>query len=201
MKNWYQKLMPTIKDVKPFVKAKAKELNSLSSVRSVMAWGPYSENVKKLSQTIKEVDFLIKTSFHSDDMLAITTEDDFSPLNMTPDELEDFGFDSKVVSFTKKIMKSTEYPSNYWVLANNKLLHWGPMMENHDEWMELKELAEKYASENTSIKSFQKKSQTTKDNWYSLYNSYLDNYTENMPDGWYTSKGNIQRITSSAILL
>lgn len=202
MKNWYQKLMPTVKDVKPFVKTKAKELNSLPSVNSVMAWGAYADNVKKLSHVIKEVDFLVKTALHSDDLLAITTEDDFSPLNMTPDEIEDFGFDLDVVSFTKKIMKKCEYPSNFWTVSKNKkLLHWGPMVESHEEWMELKNLAEKYATDNSSSKNLQKESQTTRDNWYSFYNSYLDNYTEDMPQGWYISKANVQEIISSGIIL
>lgn len=203
MQNWYQQLMPTVRDVKPFVKEFAKGLNNLKDVKSVMVWGTYSKNITKLSCVIKEVDFLIKTSFHSDDLLAVTTEDDeFSPLNIAPDELEDFGFNREVVAFTKKIKKPTKYPSNLWVMSKNqKLLHWGPIIDDHSEWSELQELAEKYASENTNTKSLNKQSQDTKDNWYSFYKAYLNNYVENMPNGWYIAKANMESIEESAVLL
>lgn len=202
MKNWYQKLMPTIKDVKPFIKSVAKELNELKDVQSVMVWGEYSSNVNKLSHSIREIDFIIKTSFHSDDLLAITSEDEFSTLKMSSDELEMMGYDIDSINFTKKIKKQTKFPSNFWVTSKNKkLLHWGPIVEQHDEWIELQDLAEKYANENTNIKSIIKQSQNTKDNWYEYYTSFLNNYVDDMPEGWYISKTDLNSVLSSGILV
>jgi hypothetical protein len=204
MKSWYRKLVPTVKDIKPFIKDIGKSIHNIKGVKSVFLWGSLAQNLENPDFVIRDVDIIAKNNFLSEDLISII-DDKNSPLKISSQkELEEDGFDYDTVNFTKQFLDIKDHNIDHWVITkNNKLLHWGAIIENKSEWDEIKEDAENYTYLTTAVKrnSLVKKSQQLQSRWFMLYNGYMNQYLNNAPKGWYYSNIKINEIHSKLIKL
>ncbi len=148
--SWYKKRMPKVAEVKKDLIELSNQLKEIKGVGSVYAWGGLAENYNNKKASIKEIDVVLKTSFFSEDLIAINDSDN-SPLKIPMNELEDFGYDADAVSFTKELIKQNSFNFKRWAISSdNKILHWGGIPESIDEWHEIKKEAEEYAEISTN---------------------------------------------------
>ena len=187
--SWYKKAFPTSKEVELFLKDHTESLRKIRSIKDIYAWGEYCDKKDDPYAIIKEIDLLIKCSHHSGDLVAISDGDD-SPLHMSGDDLLIYGFNPAVVAFTKKLMKNAKYKIKYWVISkDNKVVHWGQMCSDKDEWEELKSDASNYARTITGVCAGDLKTSSLKQQeaWQTQYDHYINREMKDMPNGWYVT--------------
>lgn len=197
--SWYRKCLPKVSEVKTALT----ELNCLRDivgVKDIKIFGSLARNFNNESFRVKDVDLLIITPFHSEDLQAINID----ILSMKMDTLEEEGYDVDAIKFSKSLVKHKELPIDHWVISSDKkLLHWGPVFDA-EESKELEVEAEKFATKQTgfNLNRLSKSSDESRKNWYSSYHSYLQQQTEDMPSGWYiTDCNDISNVLSEAIPL
>ena len=121
-------------------------------------------------------------------MLAIDSNILMSKLNSK--QLDEDGYNLKSIDFSKGIKSLLLKNIDPWVISSdNKLLHWGPICSNKEEYNNMREDAEKYVNKKTGL-SRKKISYSDKNklkNWYNLYVSYINNQFVGVPFGWYQS--------------
>lgn len=189
MSSWYEKCMPRIKDVKPYIKEVVSSLKNIEGVNSVYIWGSYSKNINKPNTRIKDIDVLAKTIFHSGDFLAIDNK--IIKSICSDSYLENQGYDPLVIKFSKKFLTFAKYNIDCWAISGDrKLIHWGPICVNKKESEDINKEAEKYASKNTGTEKIKinKSAEHIRKNWYNHYCSYLDQCFKGMPTGWYKTE-------------
>lgn len=189
MNSWYNKCMPKIKDVQPYIKETISSLKDVEGVKSVHIWGSYSKNISKPNTRIKDIDVLVKTAFHSGDLLAIDNK--ILKSICSDNYLENQGYDPSAIKFSKHFLTFAKYNIDCWAISGDrKLVHWGPICVNKKESEEINKEAEKYASKTsgTEKKKIHKSSEHTRRNWYNHYCNYLDLCFEGMPTGWYKTE-------------
>ena len=203
-KSWYKKSMPTIETITPCLPKLACSIYSIDNVKSVLLWGSVAQHLEDKDFIPKDLDIIAVTDLFSEDLAAIS-DDDNSPFSLTIDALEDEGYDPEAVHFTKKYIVIKDFNIDHWVLSgDNKLLHWGPTIENQHDWEEIKQEAERYAND-ISPTSYQKLSHTSnknKQNWLLNYNQYINKFLSEAPEGWYLSKidAHVLRDTTKKLL-
>lgn len=184
---WYKSSFLTIKDVKPHLHSIAQTIKDINGVNNVFIWGSYLKKKNQPNEIIKDLDIIASTDFFSEDFISII-DDEFSPLNMKPEILEDEGFDPRVVAFTKKILKMSQYHIDPWVISNDeKILHWGPVINDKGEWEEVKKDAQSYANFGMDInnKILKTANEKTQKHWKILYDHFINKYLKGIPRGWY----------------
>ncbi len=200
-RNWYKKAMPTVRQVKPFIADLAKTVKSIKGVNRVFLWGALIKNINNPKFALKNVDIIAETDFFSEDLLSIDKNPN-SPFNLKKKDLLEEGFDPLAVSFTKKYTQLKKYNINHWTISNDKkLLHWGAMTENKEDYEDMSTEAEKYASFLTGKerKILFKENQQIKDRWSTLYEYYINKKLSGMPVGWYLLNYNIKDIISETL--
>jgi len=199
--SWYKKSMPKIRTIKPHIKKMAIAISKIDGVKSVLAWGSYAQNHNKPNYIIGDIDIIAVSSFFSEDFISIV-DDQNSPFKIASSELEDLGFDPRTVEFTKKFIQLEKYNVDPWVISSDdKLLHWGPMPQEKEEWDEITNEARTYSdfSIGVSREELHKVSQKIKDKWKLTYDHYVNKFISDMPRGWYQSKNHISEILSETI--
>ena len=203
MTTWYEKCMPRIRDIEPHLFSLANAIKGTDGVKKAYIWGSYVENKNNPNFRIKDLDILVKTNFNSGDLIAINK--DIIKKNCTNKYLINEGYDPLTVKFSKDFINISKFNIDHWAISSDKkLLHWGPMIVNREESEEIKSEAENFAIKETghTIKKISKASEETRNNWYQLYNHYINNYLIDMPSGWYaSSESNIREITKNALKL
>lgn len=186
-RSWYKKSMPKVAEVKKDLFELSNNLLKIDGVKKAYAWGALSENFNNEKASLKEIDVILKTSFFSEDLIAIN-DSDYSPLNMSEENLEDFGYDINAVNFTKKLIKQNSFNFKKWVISSdNKILHWGGIPESIEEWHDIRREAEEYAelSTNCSNEKIKTKSIDLQNKWAMIYEHKINKYLAGMPRGWY----------------
>ncbi len=189
MSSWYEKCMPKIKDVKPYLYQELERFKNVDGVKSIYVWGSYADNIDNLNFRLKDIDILARTRFDSGDLISV---DNKIVKDMCSDSyLENQGYDPSAVKFSKELLKLAKYNIDCWAISSDrKLLHWGPISDNKKESENISKEAENYAFNLTGIKSskINKTSETNRKNWYNHYCNYINRYYEGMPTGWYKTE-------------
>ena len=186
-KSWYKKSMPRVAEVKKDLIELANDLQEIEGVSEIFAWGGLAKNYNDSKASIKEIDVMLKTSFYSEDLIAINDSNE-SPLSMSEEKLENFGYDVDAVGFTKQLIKQNNFNFKKWVISSdNKILHWGGIPESIEEWYEIKKEAEEYAEIATNCCSEKIKTKSTElqNKWATTYDHKINKYLSGMPRGWY----------------
>ena len=197
--SWYKKTLLTVKDIQKFLPVIAKSINELDGVKNVYIWGSCLDNKNAI---IKDIDILAETDFFSEDFLSII-DNETSPLKMNTETLENEGFNPNVVMFTKDFLKIVQNKVNPWVISNNKkILHWGAIVNDHKEWQEIKEEAEKYAFFEMNLSKLKLKiaNQNTQKRWIVLYEHYINRHLKGIPQGWYELNYNLKHINKKSLI-
>jgi hypothetical protein len=187
MSAWYKQSFPRVKYVKDYLHKVAKIIKQFNGVKHVYVWGSYLQKKDNPSAILKDLDLIASTTFLFEDLNAIIDNED-SPLTIKESQLEDEGFDPKAVKFTKSFLDLTHTYVDPWVLScDKKILHWGPVVEDQEEWREIRDEADNYATFEMGLKKKQlkKASQPTKDRWLVLHDHYINKYLKGIPNGWY----------------
>ena len=202
MNSWYEKCMPKVKDIKPYIAASVEDFKKTAGVKSVYIWGSYFDNINNPDYRVRDIDILSKTQFHSGDLIAIDKKiiGDFC----SDSYLENQGYDPLAVKFSKKFLKIAKNIDCWAISSDRKLLHWGPIFINKKESEEMNQEAEKYASQLTGVerKKVNKSAEHIRKNWYNSYGKYINQHFKDMPTGWYKTENiKMKDITSKAIKL
>jgi hypothetical protein len=201
--KWYERAIPKIGDIQPYLKEAAKNIASLNRVKNVYAWGIVAEKYDDKNFRIKDVDILIECNFDSGDLLAIDNSMQ-GALKIARNELEDLGFSPEAVDFTKTILKHKIPSIDFWAVSRDKkLLHWGPMTETVEEWKQVRKEAESKAETITGIKKKEivKASESDRKKWHEAYENHIQEYSNGCPQGWYSSQNNVDKIFDKTIKL
>lgn len=194
-KNWYNNCFPKVKDLIPSIKNIAKEIKTIDGVKNIYLWGSVAENLKNLDFPVRNLNIIASTKFLSDDLISIN-EGKNSPLKMAETILEENGYDPKSVNFTKNFIKIKNFNMDHWCLSSdNKLLHYGFIIENFKEYKSIENEILKKVEKEIGIK----KEAIYNDNenlmkYQNYHRYYMKQYLENMPIGWYMSNLKIKEI-------
>ncbi len=188
--------MPKVKDILPHLNDIAKQVSNIKGVTSVLLWGSLAKFADNPNAIIKDIDIIATTNFCSEDFISII-DDQYSPLKLASNQLEDEGFDPKVVEFTKQFLALKNI--DHWAISGDKkLLHWGIVFDKRDSWDGIKIESEKYAASISGLekKDLIKASQSTKRYWSLLYDSHMNKILEDnkAPNGWYLSSEDLSDI-------
>lgn len=200
--KWYEKSMPSIKDVKPFLEETAKSFKSTKGIKSVYVFGSFAENIEKPRYNVKDIDLVVKSSFESGDFFAIDPENNYGILNKTAEELIEEGFEPNCAIFTKKCYNLKNTPFDIWAITKDRLvLHWGDMPESVEEWKEVRKIAESQAVLETSLKREKlcSASEEERKKWKTIYDEVIKNFVNNNSLGWYQSQSDPEEIISKSI--
>ena len=124
--------MPTIKEAKPHIRPLLDDLKRIDGVKDVFIWGSYARNVLKLSHRLLDIDVLVRTNFHSADLISI--DNNIIKKSYSTDHLESQGYDPLAIYFSKEFEKLSKYNIDQWVISSDRqLLHWGPIIDIKNE--------------------------------------------------------------------
>lgn len=197
--NWYQNSFPTIKESESKIALITDLFPLKNGVKGIMAWGSYARNIDNPNFRVKDIDIIIKTTCHSEDLVSITKEAFAIPEN----EIEDNGFDITALKISKKASKITDSILDLWALSSDKkLLHWGPMASDKEESDAICLEAQSFAEKEVGVEKekISRVSQDVRNSWYQAYKSHYMSQLKNMPFGWYCSESdNIEDILKQAI--
>ena len=179
--------MPTVKELEPLLKYSSQIIRSLPGVEKISVWGSYVENIKNKNTPIREVELFIKCSFNSGDLLAIE-KGSMGPFHIPFSELEEEGFNPKAVVFTKGLIKSCNFKTNYWCLSSDKkILHWGHVVDSVEEWKNIRNEAEKQAELKTGCSrgNLKKENKQNIEEWIQSYENTIRLFVDKEPLGWH----------------
>jgi hypothetical protein len=177
--------MPTVKELVPVINDICLQIKDIPGVNSVYIWGSYAENLSNPNYVVKDVDVIASTTFNSGDLLAIDNGQ-YSALRMKLSDLEDEGFDPRTVAFTKRFLAFDQYNVDHWATSSdNKLLHWGAIPDNQDDWRALHEEAERQATKLTGYKraDLRDSSEPKRKEWNTLTTGIFPNSSLMQQDG------------------
>jgi hypothetical protein len=198
--SWYKQSMPTVADLMPVIDGLCKEIKAIAGVTDVYLWGSYMEHLDKPTYAVKDVDIIAATNFDSGDLLAIDNSK-YSALRLHPNDLEDEGFNPQAVAFTKRFLSYSKYNVDHWAVSRNgKLLHWGAMPDNQDDWAELHAEAEARARETCGVKraELHRATPEKRSEWKGVYDSYIASFLSKKATGWCQSQHKFAEIAEKA---
>ena len=199
--SWYKKSMPMVKDVKPYLKDIYAKISKIKGVTDVYICGSLSKNINNPLFRLRDIDIIAVNNLHSEDLLSIT---DYNPslFNLKIANLEEEGYDPNAIEFTKDFIAVNNI--DHWAVSkDNFLLHWGAMIEDKEEWDEIKQEAENSAEYITGI-SRKRLSKASSDNikeWVYNHDKYIKNILSDMPNGWYRSSYSVSKILGESYKL
>lgn len=192
--------MPTVREVSDQINQACAELKAVKGVNGVYLWGSYAQHISDPNYVIKDVDIIAATEFDSGDLFAIDASQ-YGALKLPPRDLEDFGFNPLAVAFTKRFLSLEKYNIDHWATSSDgKLLHWGIIPDNQEEWLELHTAAENRAKEITGLdrKDLCSSNDAKRKEWKIAYDKYVKKYLSNGTTGWFASKNDVTEILSLA---
>jgi len=201
--RWYDRAIPKIDDIIPYLKEAAKSISTNSQVRSVYAWGGIAENFNNKESRVKDIDILIECNFDSGDLLAIDNSSN-GALKIAKSELEDLGFNPEAIAFTKSILKLKVPSIDFWAISTDKkLLHWGPITETIEEWKQVRKEAESKAEITTGLskKEALSANENERKKWHEAYEKHMQDYSSGCPQGWYASQNNVDKVFEKSVKL
>jgi hypothetical protein len=192
--SWYKKSMPMVRDVKPYLKDIYAKVSKINGVTNVYVCGSLSKNLNNPSFRLRDIDIIAINNLHSEDLLSIT---DYNPslFNLKSLSLEEEGYDPNAIEFTKDFIGINNI--DHWAISeDNFLLHWGAMIEDKDEWDEIKKEAEDNATNITGVDRAKLSKVSSHDikEWVYTHDKYIKNILSDMPNGWYRSSYNANKI-------
>jgi predicted nucleotidyltransferase len=197
--SWYKRYLPTVSDAKQSLSRLVDSIRGIDGAKDIYVFGSFVDNFDKPNHRIKDIDVIIKTPFHSEDLVAINHK----ALSYSASILEDEGYDPDSVKFSKDLKTiDNTIPIDVWVFSSDKkMLHWGPMISTRQEADELNKEAEEHAAKETgfNLKKIQAVSHIKRKNWYSVYRRYIQAQLGDMPSGWYVSEEDVFSILEKAI--
>jgi len=186
--SWYNKNLLKVKDITAQIKEVVNKLKEFKTIKDIYVWGSYAQHIKEPNYRVKDVDILITTSVHSEDLISIDNK--IIKENKSNEELENDGFDPIAINLSKKIA-SIKYPLlDFWAISGDKrLLHWGAIFADKQDSDQLKIEAERFAERQTGTKinKFNQTSEIKRRNWYETYKRYYLTQFSDMPSGWHQS--------------
>lgn len=197
--SWYKRAMPSVKDLTPFINDICRQVKELQGVKHVYAWGSYVDHINDPKYIIKDLDIIAETGFDSGDLLAIDNSK-FSALKMKTAELEDMGFNPKAVLFTRGFLTLEKYNVDHWATSSDgKLLHWGAIPSNSDDWLELHIEAEGRAKKHTGLSRQQlyNNNDENRKEWKMAYDRHLK-MVLSKSGGWCASEHSAEEILLKA---
>ena len=201
--RWYDRAIPRINDIVPYLKEASKTISLNKQVKNVLAWGGLAENFENKNYRVKDIDILIECNFDSGDLLAIDNSSN-GALKIAKSELENLGFNPEAAAFTQSILKMKAPSIDFWAISKDKkFLHWGPITETIEEWKQVRKEAEIKAENTTGLKK--KEALTLSDSerkkWHEAYEKHMQDYAQGCPQGWYASSNKIDKILDKTIKL
>jgi len=199
--SWYLKSMPKVKEIKDNLVSLADSLHKIDGIKKIYIWGSYAKNINNPNCTVRDLDIIAQTDFHYEDLLSIIDKP-VLPFNLKKAQLEEEGFNPDVVKFTKDFTNITSYNIDHWASGKKgELLHWGALLEDEEEWEEIKQEAERYALKETGIERIKiaKLNEEKKFGWKTAYDYYFNKMLSNIPLGWYSSSSNLKNIQKDLI--
>ena len=181
--------MPKVKDILPSAYKLAKDLEKTEGIQEIYIWGSCAANANKPNYRIKDLDILIKTSFHAEDLISI--DYNATQQDKNDEKLQEEGFDPKSVKFSKKIASLKNPLTDFWALSgDHKLIHWGAIFTDKLDSDNLKKDAETFAENKSgvSLRKINKAPEIKRKHWYALFHDYYLNQISGMPSGWYQSE-------------
>lgn len=163
-------------------------LNKCNGVKGTYIWGSLGKNFNNDNYRVRDIDLVIKTAFHSGDLLAI--DKDILDQGIRSDKLEEDGFNIDAITLSKKIIYTDCPFLDKWVISSdNKLLHWGCFIQDMNESENMQQDANNHAKEKTGFgrDKITKVNNKVRENWYREYNNYIKRQTPDIPEGWYLS--------------
>lgn len=201
--KWYQQAIPRIKDYKQPLLSFSQSSRKFEFVHGVYIFGKNVDKFNDPNYRVKDVDILIDTSLESGDLLAVDNTKN-GALDMPQADLEDFGFNVSSVSFTKNMLQHKIANIDFWVgSADKKLLHWGTISDTLEDWYRIKKEAECHAESLTNLSKFEviKANEDQQQKWNEVYESYMNSFTKDCPQGWYESDNCLETIIKQSIKL
>jgi len=190
--------MPKVKDVKNSITEICSNLNKISGIKKIYIFGSFIENEHNSNFPIRDLDVLVSTNFDSGDLLSITNDNNY-PLSMKEESLIELGYNPKSINFTKKFISINDFNMDHWASSkDNKILHWGPMVDCIDDWEKIKIEAENYAQKKTGLSRDKLKNDDIKYKWKTEYDNLIAMYLKNIPNGWYLSSHKPKEIIQKA---
>lgn len=203
MINWYEKCMPRVKDVKPYLSVVLEQIKKIGGVDKVYIWGSYATNYDNPNFRIKDVDIIVKIAVNSQDLISV--DENIVKKICTKRYLEKEGYSQKAVELSKEFLKFNKYNIDHWAIScDKKLLHWGPIAVDKKESDDISKEAENYATSESGHdrKRINKSSEEDRKSWYKHCCSYMNRYFNDMPSGWYKSEEeNVEEILKDSILI
>ena len=197
--SWYKNCLPRISDAKQALSELVDNLKKIQGVKNIYVFGSFVEHFNKPNYRIKDIDIIVDTPFHSEDLIAVNHK----VLSYQQSALENEGFDPATVKFSKDLIaiKNT-VPIDMWAFSSDKkMLHWGSIVANRQEFDEIHKEAEEHAIKETgfNLKKIQTANHVKRKNWYSIYRRYIQAQLGGMPFGWYRSEEDAFSILEKAI--
>jgi len=192
--SWYKGLTPKVIDVKSSIKDLALKIKEIEGVKHVLVWGSFVKNKNVPDYPLRDLDIIAVASIPSEDLIAIV---DDSTLSLKVSQLEEDGFNPLAINFTKKFTEIEDFNMDHWAISKDKkLLHYGPITDNREEWKDVNKEAEKSAIKETGMTKYnlRKASAEVQQTWYTIYRKHFDNYHGKMPNGWYESEQEVKDI-------
>lgn len=186
MGSWFSKCMPMVKEVKKHLNDIIKDFRKIAGVKEVYVWGSYADHEKDDSFRVRDIDIIAKTNFNSEDLISI--DENILKKSLSNIELENLGYDPKTILFSQRFLDLSKYNIDHWVVSGDKkLLHWGPIPINKNEFLDMSKQAEEYAVKETGIirKRINKTSEVCRKKWCQSYSKYFNKFFSDMPTGWY----------------
>jgi len=201
LSSWFDKCMPKIKDIKPYINDVLSSLKKAYGVKSLYIWGSYASNINTPEYRVRDIDVLVKTAFHSGDLVSI---DNKIVKNIcTNSYLENQGYDPVAVKFSNDFLSFSKYNIDCWAISSDrKLLHWGAIPTNKKESEEVNIEAETYANKivGKDRHKINKSGEKTRQKWYNAYFHHMNTCFKDMPTGWYKTEDiKVREIISKAI--
>jgi hypothetical protein len=187
--------MPKVKDVRKHLDEIASQVKRIDTVSSVYFWGSIVKYASKPNYPVRDIDIIAETTVMSQDLLSIVKDDYTNPFKMTNKQLEEEGFSIDAVNFTKRYASIDFYNLDRWAISSDKkLLHWGPVVTDREEWDDIHAQAEKNANNTIGTDRKHLISKIDKKSWYEIHNSQVSLYMKTAPMGWYEVSDNIEDI-------
>lgn len=196
MGHWYSESLPRIKDVLPHLADISRQVSKINGVIKVCFMGSVVEKESQPNYPVRDINVIAVTNFDEGDLLAIH-DGPMSPLNISPTEWEDYGFNPEAIKFSKAY--TAIQGIDHWTASDNgTLLHWGRMPDNLKEWKDIHEEAETFASETTGYnrQKIAKKKEEEKIHWHQAYLHSVQKTFGNqkMTAGWFSSDHKLNEI-------
>lgn len=199
--KWYERAIPKIRDIQPYIKESSKNISKFKEVKNIYAWGVFAEKFNNKQERVKDIDIIIECNFDSGDLLAIDNSSQ-GALKLSSEDMEDLGFNPQAISFTKEILKYKMPSIDFWAISKDKkLLHWGPITDTIEEWKQVRKEAENKAEILTGInnKEIISASENDRKKWHEAYEKYIQEFVSGCPQGWYSSQNNIEKVLEKVV--